>query len=1012
MKKIYVILMILLVCIVSLHSQSPTTLNYQGVLKHADGSVRPNATAVLTLEFLQDEMVVYSEVHHVTTNANGYFTLAPGAGEALTGSFDGIDWGNGGIAMRTVLDGEVIALTQLTAVPYALYAIESKRDKPLEQAIDSLSEIQFSALLQIDDIIVSADSMASALQATSQRLESIASSTDSIAGVQNKALVRIDELIITTDSLIIVQKATQSLIDSLLVDNDNTTHRIDELHVATDSLFTLHKHTQLLIDTLRNDADTAALRIDELYGSTLSLGTRIDTIDGKIETALSDIHAMTKDVTFFNATTNALPTTGKFHSRATAIQSVPLSMRHEGLVVTYRTDSLNWISIQYQHSDTTQWNNESAWHSYGTFGNLVIPYHENDSLTRLSVPVEYRRQGAIISYFKDEDVVNEQYIAKICDNLTWSNDSSWMRLNITHKELDKLYQAIADIDSDVKEVKKGLQEMSTFGSWFYIDHSDKFNQAGCINNAGERVANYDMVCTTLLPINNLWYISTYGSKEIPGISFYSKEDVRSRIATKHDNLPSEVFVPQILDFTTAEIPQGAQYFSVNMHLDYKSSTCLKMRTPITDVIDTSEKFCYKESGYSFNYIGAYVNTKGTRVLLSDYRHTGFTPIEGNHHKVIAKGLYTEERTVPLVAYYSEPSFKSCVGYDLGKVQDDRTTSSELIITSETAPKNAKYFIVNCKPAEFHGIIHIGNNNEEMILNADSRLSTLESNQSCYTDRKLVTLGDSFTTNSGNRSKKWQQWLVDWLGLSWSNEETNDGLNNHAPMGYGGSWIMPNDINSLSIRCRDVQQYSPNIIIVYGGQNDKIEKYPLGTIDDEPFIPSQVLDFVKNAPNVHSLSEAISYIDANAIEIKDKTMMHVTTQWGNQLYYLPDSAQWTDTQAWVYPMDTVTFYSAYKGMVEYLSRNSPYATIYCMTLMQCDKSRYDNSLGDWEELNEYRRIKCKAIEEIAQLYGVQVIDLWNKSGVNPYNAASLYTDWLHPNQYGYRKLAECVYKHLK
>ena len=84
----------------------------------------------------------------------------------------------------------------------------------------------------------------------------------------------------------------------------------------------------------------------------------------------------------------------------------------------------------------------------------------------------------------------------------------------------------------------------------------------------------------------------------------------------------------------------------------------------------------------------------------------------------------------------------------------------------------------------------------------------------------------------------------------------------------------------------------------------------------------------------------------------------------------------------------------------------------MTLMQCDKSRYDQSLGSWEELDTLRRAKNEAIKEIADYYCVQLIDLWNKSGVTPYNATSLYNDWLHPNQYGYRKLAECIYRSMK
>lgn len=922
MKRLYIILLTICVCIATMIGQSPTTLNYQGVLKHPDGSVRPDVQVTLTLEFLQHGVVVYRESHEVRTNANGYFAIEPGAGKALDGAFDDIDWGEGGMSMRSILDGEVIAESFMTAVPYAIYARSSMNDEVLSQAIDSVGNVLMATAIQLDDLIVITDSVA----------------------------------------------------------------------ILTDSLSTTLRRTQLQVDTIEFTLDTLSHRID---------------------TVASMVDSLTHEVTFFNATASAPPAQGSFHNRNTATQAVPQSLRREGLVVTYRTDSLNWMSLQYHSNDTSLWNNEASWKGYGLYGNLVIPYNESDSLTRLSIPADYRRQGVIISYFKGEKVVNEQYRITRYDNTSWCNDSSWLRLNLHLDELENLYNAIAQIDSTVKEVKKGLQDMSTFGSWFYIDHMELFSQAGYLDNYGERVSDHKMVSTRLIPLGDMWFISTYGSQEIPGISFYTDNHPLSRIPSPYDNLPSDTFINQTIDFSTDYIPSGAQYFSVNMHLDYKSQTIMKVRTPITNVIDASEKFSYKDSGHQFNYIGAYVGITGKRTLNTDYRHSNFIPIDNNHYKIITRGLYTEESTVPTIVYYRDPSFNACVGYELGEVQDDRSTRSEIVITAESVPENASYFIVNCKPSEFYGLIYTGSNNEELLLKAEDRINSLEINKSCYANRKLVTLGDSFTTNSGNKGKNWQQWLVDWLGVEWNLTETVSGANGFAPMGYGGAWVMPNDINSLSVRCRDVQRYSPNIILVYGGQNDKLDKYQLGSIDDEPFIPSQVIDLSKSATSIQTIEAAIQHIETYNLKMKSKTLIQISSQWGsNQLYYLPDSALWNDPIAWFHPIDSVSFYAAYKGVVELLCRNNPYATICCLTLMQCDESKYDSSMGNWEEMNAIRRKKCTAIEEIAQYYGVYLIDLWNKSGITPYNAASLYTDWLHPNQYGYRRLAECVYKHLK
>ena len=942
---LYIILSITWVLCAQVHN----VLNYQGVLKNPDGTTRPNSEAILAIEFLQDGLVVYSENHQITTNNNGFFTINPGAGNAIYGSFADIDWSNANVTMQSILDGEVIAITKLTAVPYALYAHQVAGFDKLTNSIDSLSNTMYQTAIQLDDIVIS--------------------------------------------------------IDTLGHEIENTTHaiynKISSIGADVDSIIMLVANNSLDIDTLHN-------RIMALAVADSIATSRIDTLANRIASVDTKTDSLSQENNFFNATAHSSLPQGSFHTLQSAIEATPQHLRKSGIIVTFKSDSNNWRSVQYTLSDTTQWNNERAWSNYGYYGNLTIPYTENDSITRLLIPDYIRRQGLIISYYKDNRIVNEQYKMPQTDNQTWCNANSWISLYGSGEEFAKMHEAIANIDKTVNEVKKGMQDMSTFGAWFYIDSNDKFTQAGAIDKNGNCVQDLDMVHTLLIPIDNQWFVTTYGNATYPGIIFY---DDNGNMISASEVISDENWQQQTIDFSTDQLPQGARYFSVNMALEKQSSTYIKYRNPITNVIDTSTDYTYKTSDYTFNYVGAYVGLSGKRNINTQYRHSRFIEIADNDYKIITHGTYKNDTIVPLVVYYSSESFNTALGYDLGEVQSDRSTTREVYISAQKAPQGAKYFVVNCHPSAGAGQILTGRTVNDVINLTDDRLAQLENNQSCYTGRKMVTLGDSFTTNSGNRGKSWQQWLVDWLGVEWSEDETKTGTNGFDAMGYGGSWILPNDINSMAIRCIDVRRYSPNVIILYGGQNDKLERYPLGSIDDTPFEVSQIIDLTARS-YITSKEEALAYMQDKAVK-KNNTIVHINvSNWGKQMYFLADTAHWDNPEAWVPPIETTTFYGTYKGIVERLCKENPYATIYCMTLMQCDSTKYDKTLGEWEALDQMRRQKNEAIKEIAQYYGAQVIDLWNQSGVTPYNAASLYNDWLHPNQYGYRRLAECVYRYLK
>ena len=953
MKKFIIALLSLLFILLAataLHAHTPEVLNYQGVLKNPDGSIRPHADATITIEFVQDNQLTYSETHHITTNANGYFSIYPGTGEALQGLFSAIDWSITPVVMRTILDGTTIAESALTSVPYALFAQRFKGEEQMLCSIDSLGEAHILTALQVDDNILAIE----ALQHT-----------------DDSTLLYLDHTRYLLDSTIISLDATQQLLDSTRTALHGTQHRLDTAHIE--------------IDTLTKRVDILAEKSDSL----------------------------TLETPFFNASLHTPLPQGHYHTPTTASAAVPQMLRRPGLVVTFRSDTINWRSIQFTRNDTSQWDNTKAWQNYGYFGNITVTYHKNDSLTRLSIPVELRRQGIIISYFKDNHIKNEQYIATAVDDTTWSREESWMRLQLNSDEIDKMHKEIARIDSMTRSVKQGLDEMSTFGAWFYTYNNHLFTHAGAIDYNGRSIENIDYVSSALIPIDNNWHVTTYANEKLPGISFFRENNWNSRIATAHDNVTGNDLQKQTFDFSIDYIPEGATYFAVNMPLSHQSSCSIKQRNIINDVIDTSPQYVFKELNNFFNYVGAYVAINGKRVISSGFRHSRFISLnDGDVYKINSYGMYNNQYVMPVIVYYRDADFNSIVDYDLGNVESDRYTSRELIISRESAPTEANYFIVNWQTTYKQSRIFSGQTTHETILNNNERISSLETDKSCYAQRKLVTIGDSYTTNSGNKGTKWQEWLVKWLGVEWSEEETMHGVNGHFPMGVGGAWIMPNNINSIAVRSLDMKYYSPEVIILYGGQNDQLYRFPLGSINDEPFIPSKVIDLT-SINNINTLETAIDYLVKNGIKREKHTLLHyIDTSGGKRLFCINDTTMWENTSAWHNPMDNATFYSAYKGIVERICASYPYATLYCTTLMLCDSTRYDGTPEEWDELCKWSEIKSNAIKEIAQYYGVQIIDLYNKSGVTPYNAASLYFDWIHPNLYGYRRLAECMYRHMR
>ncbi|NCT00096.1 collagen-like protein [Candidatus Parcubacteria bacterium] len=125
------VLIIILIPLISF-SQSPSLINYQGVLRDAGGNILASEGFTLRISIIPDSpqgVPSYQEEHVGTTNAFGLFNLQIGGGSPTQGSFGDIVWGSHShflaIEKWNGSDFDLLGTSQLVSVPYALYAKES-----------------------------------------------------------------------------------------------------------------------------------------------------------------------------------------------------------------------------------------------------------------------------------------------------------------------------------------------------------------------------------------------------------------------------------------------------------------------------------------------------------------------------------------------------------------------------------------------------------------------------------------------------------------------------------------------------------------------------------------------------------------------------------------------------------------------------------------------------------------------------------------------------------------------
>ncbi|GIV32718.1 MAG: hypothetical protein KatS3mg031_0253 [Chitinophagales bacterium] len=128
MKKYAFLFALMLGMCINLKAQMPGAFKYQAVARDAFGNVITDKTMSVRISILSGATVEYSEVHSVTTNAYGLFSIAVGNGSPEQGDFLSIRWNENSHSLRVEIDPEggsnfmFIGMSDILAVPYAIHA--------------------------------------------------------------------------------------------------------------------------------------------------------------------------------------------------------------------------------------------------------------------------------------------------------------------------------------------------------------------------------------------------------------------------------------------------------------------------------------------------------------------------------------------------------------------------------------------------------------------------------------------------------------------------------------------------------------------------------------------------------------------------------------------------------------------------------------------------------------------------------------------------------------------------
>jgi hypothetical protein len=129
---------VLLVITTYVTAQVPQGINYQAVIRTANGDIMGNQDISLRISILEGSIsgiVAFQESHTLSTNDFGLANLIIGQGNNLIGTLATLNWSSGVFFVKMELDSNggsnfvELGTSQILTVPYSFYSQEAGRLK-------------------------------------------------------------------------------------------------------------------------------------------------------------------------------------------------------------------------------------------------------------------------------------------------------------------------------------------------------------------------------------------------------------------------------------------------------------------------------------------------------------------------------------------------------------------------------------------------------------------------------------------------------------------------------------------------------------------------------------------------------------------------------------------------------------------------------------------------------------------------------------------------------------------
>lgn len=127
----YLMIQFVMLLAIGSYAQQPQGIRFEGLARDNSGNLLASQAVSVKLSILSGGLsgeAVYVETHQLSTGSDGMFDLLIGTGSVESGSFQGINWGNGSYYLKVEMDPqggssfEFVGTSELMSVPYALYA--------------------------------------------------------------------------------------------------------------------------------------------------------------------------------------------------------------------------------------------------------------------------------------------------------------------------------------------------------------------------------------------------------------------------------------------------------------------------------------------------------------------------------------------------------------------------------------------------------------------------------------------------------------------------------------------------------------------------------------------------------------------------------------------------------------------------------------------------------------------------------------------------------------------------